>query len=169
MPKKRCGVVRPTHIENISIAGSVTRMAPVGLIKYAQWFLQAAKEISVSSETQFMPARTYLVCHSLELALKAFLSLNGYELIKLSGGAFGHNLENILAEAQKLKIDSAACLTSIHKAEIYKASQYYSEKIFEYPALWEAIQAYPSRPDTSILIEAAEVLVSSIFDRCLHA
>ena len=66
--------VGKTFVESISIAGATARMAPLGLQIYAADFLAAAKAVP-SPVVPFAPARMYLACHAVELALKAFLSL----------------------------------------------------------------------------------------------
>ena len=55
------------------------------------------------------------------------------------------------------------------KLQILRASDYYSSKVFEYPALGEALQAFHGHPDTNILIDAAEKLVSALQEPCLKA
>ena len=69
--------VGKTFVENISICGLPARIFPLGFQMYAADFLAAAKTVPPPN-VAFAPARPYLVCHALELALKAFLSLKGY-------------------------------------------------------------------------------------------
>jgi hypothetical protein len=57
-----------TFVESISILGVTARMAPIGLQIYAADFLAAAKAVP-SPDGPFAPARTYLACHAVELAL----------------------------------------------------------------------------------------------------
>jgi hypothetical protein len=158
-----------TQIENVSIFGATARMAPLGLIVYAESFLSAARLITVSSEMEFIPARTYLACHALELALKPFLSLKGHSLAKLAEGAFSHNLGTILTQAEQHGLSDIVGLTELQQFHIRRASKYYAEKVFEYPAIGEALRAYSDRPDDGALIAAAEVLVAALRDPCLHA
>ena len=75
-------------------------MGPVSLHMYAANFLSAASAIE-TPVVPFAPARTFLVCRALELALKAFLSLKRRRLEELAGGAFAHDLEKLLAEAER--------------------------------------------------------------------
>ena len=75
-------------------------MGPFGLHMYAQSFLTAARSLSLPT-VPFEPARPYLVCHAIELGLKAFLSLQGAAMIELADGAYGHNLEAILQKAEE--------------------------------------------------------------------
>jgi hypothetical protein len=81
------------------------RFGPVGLIVYADHFLAAAKSTHAPVTAPAFPlVRTFLVCHALELALKAFLSLKGCSMEQLAGGPFGHNLESLVAEVEKRDI-----------------------------------------------------------------
>ncbi len=140
-------------------------MGPVMLHTYASDFLSAAT-LSVRTDVPFSPARTYLICHALELALKAFLSLKGRPLRELAGGELGHNLENLLDEAEQQGLSDLVQLEEPQIAEIRRASKYYAEKIFEYPALMEAPRAYPENPDANLLFGAAEALVAALQEPC---
>jgi len=52
-------------------------------------------------------------------------------------------------------------------AEIHKASLYYSEAVFEYPALAAAFRGYPHKPRLEVLLAAAEELMSAVREPCL--
>jgi hypothetical protein len=165
MPKRP----RSTFVERISIAGITAHTGPLGLILYARWYLFAARQVTAPPETRLETVRTYLSCHAVELALKAFLSLKGQSLVDLSGGAYGHNLAAILAEAEAQGLAEMATLTADHKLEISRASEYYAEKLFEYPAVGEALTGFPGWPNNESLIAAADALVGALYDPCLHA
>jgi hypothetical protein len=168
--RKPSAAKKHAQIETISIAGITAPMGPAGLIFYSKSFLSAAKSITVSSEMDFMPARTYLVCHALELSLKAFLSLKGHSLAALADPAFGHDLGALLAEAEKHGLSDIAKLTASHQFQIQRASKYYLEKVFEYPAIGEMVTTnYGDRPSTDVLISGAEVLVAALYDPCFSA
>jgi len=166
--KKKSRAKKHTQIEDVSFFGNLTRMAPAGLYVYAKDFLNSSKSIS-KTESSFSPSLNYLVLRSIELSLKAFLSCSGYSLEKLSGGILGHDLGALLDECEKHFISVISDLKQEHKNEIRFGSEYYVEKVFEYPAIGEAVRAYPKAPDVSILIEAAEVLVKYIKEPCLKA
>src|SRR5690349_16675963 len=100
MSKRTSAAKRHSKVEFVSIAGVTAHMGPLGLQTYAADFLSAAKEVA-PPDIRFSQARTFLVCHALELALKAFLSLKGYSLEKLAGGQFGHNLDELLTQAEQ--------------------------------------------------------------------
>ena len=109
------------------------------------------------------------MCHALELALKAFLSLKECPLDKLSGGEFGHDLENLLDEAERKGLDDLVILDERQKFQIRRASQYYSSKAFEYPAVVELMSGNPEMPSTIILIELTETLVAALREPCIKA
>lgn len=156
-----------TRIESVSILGATARIAPIGLQIYAADFLAAAKAIP-RSVVPFAPAQPYFVCHALELALKAFLSLKGYQLDKLAGGAFGHDLENLLDEAEREGLGEFVRLGEDQTFQIRRASNYYSNKAFEYPAVLEALRCYPGMPDTNILVDIAGTLIAALREPCFN-
>jgi hypothetical protein len=167
-PKSKSRAKKHTKIENLSMLGTLTRMAPAGLYVYAEDFLESYKSLP-SAESPFSPSRYYLVIRSIELSLKAFLSCSGYSLEMLSGGPLGHDLIALMNECEKGDIEVISDLKEKHKKEIHAASEYYIEKVFEYPAIGEAVRAYPKAPDLSILAEAAAILVKYIKEPCLNA
>lgn len=154
------------ELEAIELAGLKWNFSPTGLIVYAKYFLDAAK---AAADIPFNPARTFLACRSLELAFKALLALRGLSMTKLSTGAFGHNLHQLLAEAERKGVDEFVILSVEQRAAIKRASDYYDEKVLEYPALAEAVRAYPKMPNTALLIEASELLVASLHKPCVEA
>jgi hypothetical protein len=154
-------------IENASIFGAQIRFGPTGLIVYADHFLAAAK--LAAADIPYNPARMFLTCRTLELAFKAFLSLKGYPLAKLAGGPFAHDLENLLLEADTQNLHELVTLSESHRVQIIRASGYYHEKVFEYPALMEALGGYPDLPEATELVSAADAIISAIRELCLIA
>ena len=159
---------RYAQIEQISICGITERMGPIGLHFYASAFLDAAQSLPVPT-VPFEPVRPFLVCHSIELALKAFFSLQGTIMLELADGAYGHNLEVILRKADERNLAASVTLTEAQRVAIRDASIYYTGKVFEYPAIGEAMSAYPHMPALDILYEAADILVNSLRQLCLEA
>ncbi len=87
----------------------------------------------------------------------------------MADGAFGHNLKSLLAEAEQHGLLTFVHMGEPQLAEVRRASTYYAEKVFEYPALGEAIFAYPKNPDTNLLLGATEMLVAALREPCLDA
>lgn len=173
MAKKKSPPTRArkhTEIENLNVFGARARLSPLGLILHADHYLCAAKTAQPSlNGGDYHPARLFLVCRSLELALKAFLSLKGRSLDELAGGAFGHDLDKLLAEADKQDLGALVKLTEEHRFQIGRASIYYAEKVYEYPSVLEAMKGYPSRASMDPLLDAAETLIPPLREPCLHA
>jgi hypothetical protein len=109
------------------------------------------------------------VCHAIELGLKAFLSLRGAAMLKLADGSYGHNLEGILQKAEEKDLKTTVPFTDGHRAAIRLASIYYAGKVFEYPAVGEAMSGYPGMPPIDVLFDAATVLVESLRQQCREA
>lgn len=173
MPRKKKPVRlsaarRNAQIEQIKIAGIEERMGPLGLHMYAQSFLSAARSLPPPT-VPFEPARLYLLCHAIELGLKAFLSLRGATMLTLADASNGHNLEAILQKAEKRDLKTTVPFTDGHRAAIRLASIYYAGKVFEYPAVGEAMSSYPSMPPIDIIFDAATVLVESLRQQCREA
>lgn len=150
-------------IENISIFGIKENISALALFVYAESFLKSAN--SVTKIKTFDPSRYYLVCHSIELYLKAFLSLDGNTMISMAD-EHGHNLDKLIVKSLENKLEKTANLNKSHTDEIKKASDYYSGKVFEYPAVGEAIKSYPNIPNIDVLFEACEILSKSLKSKC---
>jgi len=58
---------------------------------------------------------------------------------------------------------------SPQRAEVTKAATYYGGKVFEYPAIGEALGGYPGLPRLEVLLEAANALVESLARSCREA
>ncbi len=152
----------------MSLGGLVFQMAPGGLWVYANAYLRAATALP-APEAPYEPVRYYLACHSIELSLKAYLSLHGAPMLELSESGYGHNLEAILTAADNKGLQSYVPVSAEQRAEISKAATYYGGKVFEYPAMGEACVGYPSLPSLEILLEAATLLVDSLAQPCREA
>lgn len=156
------------HVENISIFGITERMGPLGLQLYAESFLRAAQALPKPS-VPFEPVRPYLVCHAVELGLKAFLALKGLSMLELSDSSYGHKLIAILEKAEGAGLLATVPLSEEHRTAIRIASDYYAGKVFEYPAVGEALSSFPSMPPLDVLFDAADRLIEAMAKPCRAA
>jgi hypothetical protein len=156
------------EVERISFIGITERMGPVGLHLYSKSYLAAAQSLP-HAELPFEPVRPYLVCHAIELALKAFLSLQGRKMLDLADVPFGHKLSSILKVCDEGGIRELVPLTDGHMETIRLAETYYAGKVFEYPAIGESLSGYPQMPPMERLMEAAALLIGSLAAPCLAA
>lgn len=143
-------------------------MGPLGLHMYAESYLLAA-QVLPKSQAPFEPVRPYLICHAIELALKAYLSLQGIAMIRLAEGPYAHNLESLLTKANEAGLRKVVMFTDAQGNAIRLATTYYSGKVFEYPAVGEALKAYPHMPSIEPLSEAASFLVGALRQPCHQA
>ena len=90
-------------------------------------------------------------------------------MLELADGPYGHNLEAILQKADENGLETFVPLTATQRSAIRLATVYYSGKVFEYPAVGEAISGYPRMPPLGALLEAAIALVDSLRQRCEEA
>jgi len=165
---KKSQVKKFAEIERISIGGMVSRLSPVGLWVYGNSYINAAVALP-KPKALYDPVRYYLACHAIELLLKAYLAIQGSSLLDLIDSRFGHNLDSILNEAESHGLNDLVDLPDKHKTEIHKAAYYYSGKVFEYPAMGEAVVAYPHLPNLYLLFEAAQSLVNALDLPCKEA
>ena len=167
-PKPRSRARKYAEVERINVLGAVARIGPVGMWMYADAYASSAKSLPESS-APFEPVRYFLACHSIELSLKAYLSLTGVTMLELSEGSFGHNLQSVLLAAEAAGLGSVVQLSQGQRDEILKANLYYSGKLFEYPAYGEAVRGYPELPQVSVLLESASALATALAQPCRDA
>lgn len=126
---KRTGRPSPAKrfagIENISILGITELIDPLGLQLCAESYFAVAQALS-TPQVPFEPVRPFLVCHAIELGLKAFLSLKGHRMVTLSQGPFGHKLSTILNEAEAAGLLDVVPLSTTHREAIKSAETYYA-------------------------------------------
>jgi hypothetical protein len=92
--------------------------------------------------------------------------MKGRRLAYLAGGVYGHDLQNLLSQADADGLSDVVNLTIDERAAIEAAYRYYLDKVFEYPALTEAMQAYPGDPALGPLLSAASHLVVKLLKPC---
>src|SRR5687768_817351 len=85
-------VRRHLRVESVSLLGAVARLSPVGLHRYSADFLRAAEAVA-PPDRPFSPVTLYLACRTIELALKAFLSAQGFSLRTLASAPLGHHID----------------------------------------------------------------------------
>lgn len=70
----------------------------------------------------------FLVGHSIELALKAFLRAKGVSVYDLRSTEYGHNLESLVRESRRRKLGIAVRLTKADIAGVLLLNQSYRPK-----------------------------------------
>ena len=115
-----------------------TRTTPIGLTRYAHDFFDSARAIedqlgkSTCFELVSPVPSLYLIGHSIELALKAYLQQHKVTLRDLRSKKYGHDLQACQIKAVELGL---AAIVSFHPAEkgaVELLNNLYSTKQLEY-------------------------------------
>lgn len=134
--------------------------SPAEHFYFLAWeYAEAAK--TIVPNPQLRTVAFYLVCHSIELSLKAFLKAKGWDVADLSDRRqIGHNLENALRHAEQAGL---AGFFETHKdfrdyLRVFNIS--YENKHYEYPLVFERLDALRSRRVLALLLDGAENLLA---------
>jgi hypothetical protein len=134
-----------------------------GFHLWAEDFLAAAEAYAPGARKGSFVAH-FLCCQSLELSLKAFLSLKGLNRRKLARKPFGHNLIRLVDEAVRQNLAQFVQIASVDKSVIRIASLWYDTprgKRFQYFNVADAMTAFKGAPDYGALEELATRMQSS--------
>jgi hypothetical protein len=107
-----------------------------------------------------MPAY-YLIGHSIELSLKAFLRGRGVPLKTLRSRAFGHDLEALLKESRKRKLGNEVKLNKAEINAILLLNRTYKSKEFEY-----IVTGSVTLPTYAVISKTADKLSNGLKNIC---
>ncbi|WP_155986310.1 hypothetical protein [Thioalkalivibrio sp. ALE9] len=139
-------------------ANVVARVDGHWLKRYAEDFLAAAQAFR-APKNRFSPVRYYLICHSIELALKAFLFTAGYK--KKNRKKLNHDLVKALNAAEGAGLAEHFQITHEERQSVEKANKLYPKKEFEYFESLETIYD-PHDFDLDVLDQFAQRLIEKI-------
>jgi hypothetical protein len=124
-----------------------------GFHVWAEDFLAAARAYApVAREASFVGH--FLCCQSLELSLKAFLSMKGLTRQQLMRKPFGHNLAALLDAAIANGVAEFVEVTPADIAVVARATDWYDTpkgKRLQYFDLLDAMSAFKGAPDATML------------------
>ena len=142
--------------------------ASFGTHRLASEFLAAALKVQPVAATAAAELRQpvsltayYLVGHSIELSLKAFLLGRGVSLNKLRNKPYGHNLATLLGEARRRKLGNLAKLSRQDMAVLDVLNECYGVKELEY-----AFTGARRLPHFSVAVSLAKHLLDSLAPYC---
>jgi hypothetical protein len=140
------------------------RTTSFGMLRYAQQYFDGG--VATYGLTKHRPSSValFLMGHSIELALKAFLLAKNVPLSDLRSRDFGHNLEALLAEARLRGIGDVVEITQIDAGVIHLLNIEYSTKRFEY--IRTGIMTIP---EWHLLEAVARKLAHELQTLCLEA
>jgi hypothetical protein len=140
------------HIKEELLKQLEDRTSSHGLLRYSQEYYRAYELIQKQHPrlTEYFAVKYYLLCHSLELTMKAWLRKRGAKYFELK--RLGHNLENIMQVLYKkhhLLFDAKS------QAMISLVNQQYSQKEFEY-----SLRGVKNVPEITELAYVVRLLIS---------
>lgn len=154
---------------NIQVKPAKINMSPIGFYMYGKHYLEASKRVR-KPKGKYSPVPYYLVCQSIELFLKAWLSAHGVSIRTLRKKDWGHNLVRLLNESESRDLASIVKITESRVSNIRLATEYYdNSKKFNYADLGIALKGYPNLPDLVILKRFALSLEKSSYEKVIRA
>lgn len=103
----------------------------------------------------------YLIGHSIELSLKAFLLGRGESITALRSKRFGHDLSALLVESRRRKLGTCVKLSSTEIRVVHMLNDCYSSKELEY--LFNGTRRLPHY---SVTVRIAEKLHAGVDSFC---
>lgn len=143
---------------NSLIHNNPARTTPQGLVRYSIDFMEAALAVDAAiciRPVALVPA-LYLVGHSIELSLKAYLLHRGVSLSELR--SLGHNLGSCLKKAEELDLLNHVQFESYEVASFEFLDELYSTKQLEYIVTGEKIF-----PETYLIMRFANKLSDAVY------
>lgn len=130
------------------------RTTPLGLWRYALEYFKGFTIIKLKEpgELSLVPVKFFLLCHSIELAFKAYLRHKNYKVKQLMD--FGHDLEALMDE---LHSKHEITLSKNFVEVVLDANQYYKTKQYEYFQ-----SGYKILPDISNLENLARLFIRKV-------
>lgn len=145
----------------------INRTTAFGTWRFAHQYERAARAVDAIAKTDLDVAapRYYLLGHSIELALKAFLLARNVPHEELrSMKLMGHDLEKALARAEGVGLQEFVEFSLEERASIELLNKTYQPKEHEY-----IVTGYTAWPQTAVLLAILEKLLPSIKSECLEA
>jgi hypothetical protein len=153
--------------QTMHVSPATVRISPLGFLLYAKDFLQA--EASFVDPGRYSPVPYFLICQSIELALKAFLLARGREVADVKN-EIRHDLGLALEKAKEAGLGGTVGISTEVEAAVSRATVYYKDgKRFQYFRVVDAVRAYPDLPNLAVLREFAQVLAERLEPICLAA
>ena len=131
------------------------RLTSKGLIKYA-WDYYKSFELLHKEKPKILdlyPVKYFLLCHSIELAMKAYLREKGYSRLQLMN--IGHDLEKLI----RLLHEKGVSMDISSMVRTFSLNDYYKTKQFEYPQV--GYKEFPSLDDMKSYVHLLLSMVSN--------
>jgi hypothetical protein len=146
----------------IGVGTAQANLSCYGFHVWAEDFLIAAKAYAHAARKGSFVGH-FLSCQSLELSLKAFLSLKGLSRRTLAQKPLGHNLNRLVDEAVRQNLAQFVQITPADRLVIQIANSWYDTpggKRLQYFDVADAVTAFKGAPDYAALEELASRMQS---------
>ena len=147
-----------------------TNSAPLESLLLSMEFLEASKLVLPPPENELEELKQkisfpayFLVGHSIELSLKAFLLGRGLSNDTLRSRKYGHNLTALMKEARRRKLGAFVKLKKNELVAIETLNDCYSNKEFEY-----TVVGYRHLPHYSKIFAVARQLCIGVKPFCIR-
>jgi hypothetical protein len=139
---------------------------PPAFHNYAREFLDAAR--SLERTDRYSPVPYYLYCHSIELALKAYLLRTGFPITnEHNRKKYGHRIDRLLSLASERGLDRHAPIADVERHLIQGLAGFYATKGFEYFDLDRGLHVWRELPSLDLVDAIAGRLVNELRKVCL--
>jgi len=129
---------------------------------WAEDFLSAARTYAPTARPAAFVAH-FLCCQSIELSLKAYLSLRGVSRKDLQK-KYGHSLVRLFRDASDMGIGKLVTLATSDAKTIERAAAWYHSKDgkrFQYVEMADVLKAFKNAPELALLEDIASRLQAS--------
>lgn len=139
------------------------RTTSLGLLCFAKEYFKAYEILCKDGGIKWTsPVCRYLLCHGMELSLKAFLKNRGKTVKELYN--LGHDLDKIMEACKGLNERKLNVLTQHDWAVISLLNQEYKSKELEY--IKTGVKTLPSDKDINQSYENIKIFIQSITQDC---
>ena len=162
----------------IVLPGLATNLTCYGFHLWAEDFLTAAKAYAPVARQGSFTAH-FLCCQSVELSLKAFLSLKGVSRDDLRKKPYGHNMLELFREARARHVEELVLVDPGDESIVQAATSWYDSlqrgprtvrKRLQYFDVMDALTGFRGAPELAALEGLADRLQSSrLRDAVLNA
>jgi hypothetical protein len=152
----------PASTQSIGLPTISVNLSCLAFHIWAEDFLAAERLYAPTARRGSFVAH-FLCCQSIELSLKAYLSLKGQTRDKLKRNPYGHNLVKLFADARVAGVESLVTLLPEDAATVQHANEWYDTpggKRFQYLSVIDAMMAFKHAPDLEPLESLAARLQS---------
>lgn len=162
-PEEKHRTPKPgTESVEVKPKGARITVSPTMFHRWSGQNLKASRVVEEGEGAQYSPVRASLVCHALELALKAFLLTKGWVKKRLKNDV-GHDLVKALEAAKQEGLNDCVNLTTGEVKAIRAVSELFGSKQFHYFEDFKGLlNGFKGRPNCQVLDDVCQRILNGI-------